>query len=53
MTETVAAEPTSTDRAIPGGRARRLHILGGALLPLLILAVWQWVSASGRVPFCA
>ncbi|VCT92590.1 Putative aliphatic sulfonates transport permease protein SsuC [Mycolicibacterium hassiacum DSM 44199] len=50
VTETVAAEPTSTDRATPGGRARRLHILGGALLPLLILAVWQWVSTSGRVP---
>lgn len=30
--------------------SRRFRVLGGALVPVLILAVWQWVSASGLAP---
>ncbi len=41
----VAGNPSS------GGRPRRLWvILGGAVLPLVILAVWWGISASGIVP---
>ncbi len=34
--------------ALPGRRWARAA--GGALLPLLLVAVWQWVTASGVVP---
>ncbi|KAB7754729.1 ABC transporter permease [Mycolicibacterium phlei] len=45
MTETVPAAPGTT-----ASRTRRLHVVGGAILPLLILGVWQWISTSGLVP---
>lgn len=40
----------------PSGERRRLvdrrwfRIVGGAIIPLALLALWQWVSTSGLVP---
>lgn len=50
MTEPATAQRDTTATTVEApARARRLHLLLGALLPALILAVWQWVSASGLV----
>lgn len=39
----------------PGGRRRLVdrrwfRVVGGAIIPLLLLGTWQWVSTSGLVP---
>ncbi|MGE2714506.1 ABC transporter permease [Mycolicibacterium litorale] len=42
--------PVSSPEALSDLAGRRgVRVLGGALLPLLILGVWQWVSTSGLV----
>lgn len=52
MTEKVDT-PTEVAAPTPTGLARRnrrgVRFVGGALLPVLLLAVWQWVSSSGMV----
>ena len=35
--------PRTTDR-------RAVRVVGGALVPVVLVAVWQWVTASGLVP---
>lgn len=47
----VADERAPGPRAATGFWSRRsTRVLGGALLPLLLVAVWQYVTASGVVP---
>ncbi|WP_198165688.1 ABC transporter permease [Agromyces laixinhei] len=47
--------PPTEPRPKPGASARLIdrrwfRIVGGALIPLALLALWQWVSTSGLVP---
>ncbi len=51
MTESTATADDSRVRsgAAAVAQSRRFRVLGGALLPILILAVWHWVSTSGMV----
>ncbi|WP_166871849.1 MULTISPECIES: ABC transporter permease [unclassified Salinibacterium] len=42
--------PRNTSRTTPRRSRRAWVILGGLLLPLVALASWQWLSASGTVP---
>jgi sulfonate transport system permease protein len=44
----VAAAPSS--RWAPPGRRRGPVVLWGAVVPILLLGVWQWVSSAGIVP---
>jgi sulfonate transport system permease protein len=44
----VAAAPTSS--WTPPARRRGPVVLWGAVVPLLLLGVWQWVSSAGIVP---
>jgi sulfonate transport system permease protein len=39
-TEVAGSDPT---------KRRGVRVVGGALIPVLVLAVWQWVSSSGLV----
>ena len=53
MSRTSAAVAASGAPPRPGfelAQRRWFRIAGGALLPALVLAVWQWVSTSGAVP---
>jgi sulfonate transport system permease protein len=47
FTPTDAPTSARSDSAWASGRALRLA--GGALLPIVLLAIWQWVSTSGLV----
>ncbi|WP_100810740.1 MULTISPECIES: ABC transporter permease [unclassified Microbacterium] len=57
MTATSTGTPLSPDAAVRPGSARRsfwerrsVRIVGGLLVPLAILGVWQAVTASGLIP---
>ncbi|WP_298460698.1 ABC transporter permease [uncultured Cellulomonas sp.] len=48
---TDGADPDTTAPTRGSGLDRRgVRIVGGALVPLLLVAVWHWVTATGIVP---